>query len=225
MTSKWDFDAIKTRRHKMSSELVNFIGKTNKITKTKQNNLKALAQKLGISRNTGSVYLMIDCSSSMNGKKLEQAKEGAKKFIKDAIKRGYAVGLIKFSTNAELLCEPVNTVSSLENNIENLQSGGWTYMTQAINLAHKHLVDNSGNLAIAIATDGDPQGIGESIEAALMAAARVKQENIDIIAIGTDDADEKFLSKLASRTKLAVHVPILQFGKAIASAVKLLPAS
>lgn len=211
----------------MSSELIKFTGK-DVITKTKQNNLTALAQKLGITytHNGGRVCLAIDCSYSMLGKKLEQAKKGAKEFVNDAITiKGYQVSLIKFSTNAKLLSEATNNISVLEAHIDKLQVDDSTRMSLAINLANNYLKSNGGNLAIVVATDGVPEGRDETLETALAAATNAKQNGIDIIAIGTDDANQDFLSKLTSRTELAVHVPILQFDKAIASAVKLLPAN
>ena len=162
----------------------------------------------------------------MLGKKLEQAKKGAKEFVNDAITiKGYQVSLIKFSTNAKLLSEATNNISVLEAHIDKLQVDDSTRMSLAINLANNYLKSNGGNLAIVVATDGVPEGRDETLETALAAATNAKQNGIDIIAIGTDDANQDFLSKLTSRTELAVHVPILQFDKAIASAVKLLLAN
>jgi hypothetical protein len=44
------------------------------------------------------VYLLLDTSGSMDeGNKLSQARNGGRRFATDAIKNGYAVGVISFS--------------------------------------------------------------------------------------------------------------------------------
>jgi len=50
-------------------------------------------------------YLLIDCSVSMSGNKLQQTKDGAKKFAKDTTPRrkGYRIGLISFLSSAVCL--------------------------------------------------------------------------------------------------------------------------
>jgi len=52
---------------------------------------------------------------------------------------------------------------------------------------------------------------------------RAKERGIEIIAIGTDDADKDFLSRLASRSDLMVKVSRELLGQSIASAAKMLP--
>jgi len=55
-------------------------------------------------------------------------------------------------------------------------------------------------------------------------AGEAKNAGIEIITIGTDDADEEFLRLLASRKELATKVIREQLGQAIADAAKMLPA-
>ena len=43
-------------------------------------------------------------------------------------------------------------------------------------------------------------------EAALEAAIPIKNRGVDIICIGTDNADKDFLARLATRSDLATHV-------------------
>jgi hypothetical protein len=45
-----------------------------------------------------------------------------------------------------------------------------------------------------------------SCEGALQPAAMLKHENVEIICIGTNDADKSFLDQLATRNELALHV-------------------
>jgi uncharacterized protein with von Willebrand factor type A (vWA) domain len=166
----------------------------------------------------GWIYVLLDCSGSMKGPKLDQAKTGIIDFARDAFKKQYQVGFIKFSTKAELLCEPTNDIEILQNKIKDVRAGGSTNMTDAIKIAHSKLVDPDNTKVIVIATDGMPDHVKNSLEE----AAITKAAGIDIIAIGTDDADKEFLKKLASRTELSTKVSRDMFAQAITAASSLL---
>ena len=168
----------------------------------------------------GFVYLVVDCSGSMEeGNKLNQAKKGITNFAREARNKGYLTGLIKFESSAPHLCEPVRDVSVLENEVERINIGGSTNMADAIHIATERLKAKKGPRVIIIATDGMP----DSREKALYEAERAKKVGIDIITIGTDDADKDFLRKLASRTNLGIKVSREQFGKSISSVATMLP--
>jgi molecular chaperone DnaK len=171
-------------------------------------------------RRQGHTFLLIDCSDSMNGPKLSEAKEGASTFARDAREKLYSVGLITFATDAELACEPAESLSTLNSVISALETNGSTNMADAIELAREELMSVSGARAIVIATDGMP----DDRAATLRAADEAKTLGIDIIAIGTGDADRDFLGKIASRTELAMMVPAALLKDGIGSAVGLLPA-
>lgn len=172
---------------------------------------------------TGSVYLVVDCSSSMEeGDKFNQAKRGVINFAKEAKTKGYSIGLIQFHSYATHLCEPVQEISILEQHLKTLDVGGSTYMAEAISLAHQKLKNREENRVMVVATDGEANGPGDP-EASLEAGEKAKKDDIDIIAIGTDDADQEFLRKLASRTELGIKVSREQFEKSITSAAKMLP--
>lgn len=168
---------------------------------------------------TGSVYLVVDCSGSMEGNCLNQAKRGAINFAKEARTRGYSVGLIKFANDAIHLSEPKREISALFPTINNMSADGTTNMSEAIRLAVQKLKDRKGFRAMVIVTDGMP----DSPEDARYKAQEAKKKGIDIITIGTDDADREFLRKLASRTELGVKVSIEQFEKGIISTARMLP--
>ena len=164
------------------------------------------------------VYLLIDCSGSMEGTKLSQAKKGAISFTNDALKKGYFVGLIKFSSIAKLMCEPEVEFNTLCSCLETLIAGGSTNMTDGIKMAMERLSTKKGLRAMVVVTDGAP----DDPKTTLNAAQQVKEKGIDIIVIGTDDADRDFINKLASRAELSIKVSSDQFGQGIASTVKML---
>lgn len=172
---------------------------------------------------TGFVYLVVDCSGSMGeGNKLYQARKGSLNFAKDAKAKGYSVGLIQFHSYATHLCEPVREISILAQHLERMELGDATYMAEAIDLAHQKLKGKEQTRVMVVVTDGMPNGPGDP-EASIKIAERAKRDRVDIITIGTDDADQEFLRKIASATKLSVKVSRVRFEKAIASTAKMLP--
>ena len=167
----------------------------------------------------GSVYLVVDCSDSMAGQKIDQARSGALNFAGEALMKRYAVGLISFSSAATHICEPREEASLVGRHLPSLKPGGSTNMAGGIELATARLKGQPDPLAMVVITDGMPDDHG----AALSAARNAKKSGIDIITVGTDDADRSFLQKLASRSDLVVVVTRDQLGKGITSAAKMLP--
>lgn len=164
-------------------------------------------------------YLLVDCSSSMAGFNISQAKEGALAFAEKAVKQHYLVGLIRFADSAEILSQPQDGLAVLGSRLHRLDASGGTNMSDALDLATRELIAISGVRAIVIATDGAPN----SKESTITAAKRAKAAGIDIIAIGTEDADHDFLSTLVTRSDLAVKVTAEHLRRGIADATKLLP--
>jgi molecular chaperone DnaK len=168
--------------------------------------------------NWGKIFIVVDCSGSMVGNKLDQAKSGIEDFSKDAFKKNYLVGIIKFSSRAEYLSDPVNDIAILQYKIQNIHASGSTNLTSAIKMAHSKLADFTGSKVMVIATDGMPDNIKSSLKEADLA----KSDGIEILTIGTDDADVEFLKKLASRTELSNKVTSDMFAQAISKASFLL---
>jgi Mg-chelatase subunit ChlD len=164
-------------------------------------------------------FLLIDCSSSMSGSKITQATEGALAFAGDALKKQYSIGLIAFASEAEILCRAEDDLSIIASKAQRLTAAGSTNMTDGIERAAAELEATAGVRAIVIVTDGVP----DDKPTALRAAKRAKEAGIDIIAIGTDDADQAFLQQIASRSELAVKVPRAELQSGVAGAAKLLP--
>src|ERR1017187_4911435 len=77
------------------------------------------------------VYLLIDCSTSMEGRPLTQAKEGTLRFTSDARTRGYRVGLIRFADNAVALQTPETGFTAA---VESLVAFGTTNLADALEL-------------------------------------------------------------------------------------------
>jgi Mg-chelatase subunit ChlD len=182
----------------------------------KDNGITILAGRM--SSIQGYVYLVIDCSGSMDGEKLDSVKKGAANFALDAKIKSYFVGLIKFDSNATHLVEPQSNLSEIYDQLESMDTNGSTNMTDAISMATEKLKIKDGARIMIIATDGMPDNKESAIEAAQLA----KKKGVEIIAIGTDDADADFLKKIASTDTLGIKVSNNQLGQALASTVKAL---
>lgn len=180
-------------------------------------------QPVSMAIGTGYVYLVVDCSGSMAGDKLNQAKKGSLGFAKDALIKGYLIGLIQFDSSAVHLCEPQREISVLDQHLQKMEAGDTTHMAEAIRLAYEKLKDRGVvPRVMVIVTDGMPNGPYDP-EASLKAGENAKKEGIDIITIGTDGAEQNFLRKLASRTELGRKVSREQLEQSIVSSVKMLP--
>lgn len=164
-------------------------------------------------------YLLIDCSYSMEGSKLSQAKTGSIGFAESAFLKGYSVGVVSFSSQARLVTEPLTDIFKLRERISRLEVEESTNMAEALHLAAEKFPSPTQGGAVVVVTDGMP----DSVDAALKAARRLKSLGIDIITIGTDDADQHFLEQIASRKDLAVPVPQKQLASGIKTSAKLLP--
>ena len=164
--------------------------------------------------------LLIDCSSSMIGGNLQQAKAGALGFVEQALAKGYAVGVIRFACDADLVCSPSRDIKRIREPLAALDASGTTNMTAVIDLARTHLATRQATQAIVLATDGMP----DDPQSTLSAAREAKEEGIQIIAIGTDNADSAFLRTIATATDLAIEVEQRQLGQGIIAAARFLPA-
>jgi Mg-chelatase subunit ChlD len=164
------------------------------------------------------VVLLVDCSGSMAGDKMRQAQAGALDFGRDAIRRGYAVGVVRFGSTAETLTVPSRHESSITNALGLLRIEGSTNMAAGIDASATSL-GRKGSRVICLVTDGMP----DSTDQAIASAAQARAGGIEIMAVGTDDADWAFLARIVSRKELATKVDRRAFGQQIVSMAKMLP--
>ncbi len=163
------------------------------------------------------VLLLIDTSGSMTGEKLSQAKNGAIDFSRSATRGGYATGLAVFADRAAMVCDPTVQSASFEKKVAAVRVGivgGGTNLAAGLDLAGKFK-----NLsAVVVVTDGQP----DSCEDALRSASVLKRKGVEILCIGTDDANKAFLDQLATRKGLALHVSAGNIRDSIGQATQLL---
>jgi calcineurin-like phosphoesterase family protein/uncharacterized protein YegL len=180
-------------------------------------NLNATDKNHFLNRGAGA-YLVIDTSGSMMGEKLELVKKGVLDFSLSAISKGYHVGLITFNTYVRHVCHLTNNIAALKENIDGISAAGNTNMAPAIKMAHDFLMAKDKRLMV-VATDGMPDNIPDTLQE----SAQAKEDKIDIITVGTDDADYDFLEALASRAELGRKVLREDLPRAISSTIDAFP--
>jgi Mg-chelatase subunit ChlD len=149
------------------------------------------------------VYLLVDCSGSMSELgKMESAKKGAINFSTEAIKKNYKVGLVSFGIRVECRTKPQESVAGIKYFVSEMMAGGTTPLTEALDIAIDDLTVKFGERIICVVTDGYP----DNRDTAIQSADKAKCRGIDIMTIGTEDADHGFLRRISTRKELSVSV-------------------
>lgn len=139
------------------------------------------------------VALLIDCSGSMSGERIAEAKKAAISFLKNFRTVNGSIGLITFPGGiAHKLSQ---NFASIKKKIDDLNADNGTPMTEAIDQAYAQmLVATEYEKTIVLLTDGAPA----SSSSAEASAEIAKKKGIRIITIGVSGADEAFLKRIAS---------------------------
>src|SRR5207253_374212 len=140
------------------------------------------------------VLLLMDVSASMTGQPLIEAQTAAREFLSKCDFTTMEVGLISFSTMVALQSPATSNVRRLHAAVHRLEVEGSTNLTDALEMARAQLVAGDRRRYLVILTDGYPDAPESAIEQALAA----RREGIEIVAIGTGDADREYLRRLAS---------------------------
>lgn len=142
------------------------------------------------------IGLLIDCSGSMSGKSLEDAKQAANRFVEKINLDSNQVGLISFDSNAYLRQKLTKNVYSLFSSISSLSTTGSTNMAEAIKIARQTLFSHGKNdKVIVLLTDGHPDNGNLTMEE----GRNAKNSGIRIITIGVGSGvNSEYLKQLAS---------------------------
>ena len=165
------------------------------------------------------LFLLLDCSGSMEDYgKLADAKQGAVRFCSDAQQKQYSIGLIGFSSEPVCLSEAKDRCD-VSAALYGIPAPGSTNLTGALKMAGEKLNGRRGQKAVCIVTDGMP----DDRSSALQAALSLQATGVEIMAIGTDDANRSFLDQLVTSKELSVKVPRQQLQQGVARMALLLP--
>ena len=139
------------------------------------------------------VALLVDCSGSMSGGRIEEAKKAAVGFLNNFRVANGSVGLITFPGG--IAHKLTQNFSSIKSKINGLSADNGTPMTEAIELAHlSMLLTVDYEKIMVLLTDGAPA----SPSTAEASASIAKKKGIKIITVGVSGADEAFLKSIAS---------------------------
>lgn len=144
------------------------------------------------------IALLIDTSSSMNGERINKAKEACLFLVDELIDLScHRVGIIKFASFATVATIMSQNSSSITKAIKNISSGGATDIADALRLANDDLLTfaDPNKKIVILVTDG------ESPEApAIIQSDRLKKRGIRIVTIGVgSDIDSRILKTLATK--------------------------
>ena len=148
------------------------------------------------------VVCVVDCSGSMTGKKIEQAKE-ALKFVINNLREGDRFNMVAYDSDVESFQPELQPYSDSTRHqalgfIEGLYAGGGTNIDGALTTALGMLSDSSSPNFMIFLTDGLPT-IGETNESKIVQnAGRNNQAKVRIINFGVGyDVNSRLLDRIA----------------------------
>jgi molecular chaperone DnaK (HSP70) len=146
------------------------------------------------------VFLLLDVSSSMTGQPLLEAQTAAREFLSKCDLTTMEVGMISFSTLVALQSNATSNLRRLHAAVHRLEAEGSTNLTDALEMARGQLIANDRKRYIVLLTDGYP----DAPESAVEQATGAREQGIEIVAIGTGDADRDYLRRLASSDQASI---------------------
>ena len=148
------------------------------------------------------IALVMDCSGSMYGTSIREARKAAKTFVNRTLQRNREVAVIAFPGGVKTAA--TNQIDRIEAAIDSLTPIGSTPMHEGLSRA-RDLLKNTGNLqrVVLILADGHP----DDPEAAAAEAHRIKADRGRIIVVGIGrQVDRTYLQRLCSTPSDYHHV-------------------
>ena len=138
--------------------------------------------------------LIMDCSGSMYGQSIDDAKLAATSFVQRSLQPSRAIALVAFPGG--VLASPTNDLARLTNAIDNLTPIGSTPMAQGLRDARDLLRPRAGvQRVFVVMTDGHP----DDPDAVTAEIHRIRSTGGRVVTIGVGpQVQQDFLSGLAS---------------------------
>mgnify|MGYP000011435461 FL=1 len=169
------------------------------------------------------VVLVMDVSGSMQGTRLAVAKSAALRFLAQLSPDTTQVGLVRFASRATALNNLTSDYIPVDDNINDLIAGGNTNIAaglqQAALLLNRNARPDSRRI-ILVLSDGE-SNIGDEVAT----AGQIREQGIEIFAVGFGDASQTDLREVASdgnffvfsETNQGLNAAFIQAGQGIAS--------
>ncbi len=160
------------------------------------------------------IVLLIDSSSSMGGRKLAEVKSAATDFIRRQDLNNNQVAVVSFGGTTRTLASLSNNPRQLQNAIASIQDSGGTPMAEGIRLAVAELRSTFLKPSILLFTDGQPNNSFQTSREAQSAT----NQDINLVAVATGDADVNFLTRLTGDRSLVFFANSGEFARAFRDA-------
>jgi molecular chaperone DnaK len=163
------------------------------------------------------IDLLIDCSGSMSGEPLADAKNACRKLISDVVDLSVnEVGITKFSNSAVSICNLTSDKKKLIKSIDEMTAWGGTSMMKGIESSYEKLLKSSkSDKIIFLMTDGAPNG-GDHSE---IIAKKMRTENnvrLAVIFIGNPNSRGYSIAKNVSKSNaLSEEEPLFYTSKSM----------
>lgn len=148
----------------------------------------------------GTVVLAIDCSGSMYGSKMEEAKQILTEIAEKYFDLGsnWSIGVVNFGGPHEIypskvLLPPTQSLDEIRATADRIEADGGTPMAAGLENIRHILETASGKRRALVITDGRPNSVNQSRQTAQTLKALDIQ--IGVVPIG-DDADRSFLADI-----------------------------
>lgn len=147
------------------------------------------------------VVFAIDTSGSMEGAKIEAAKEALITNARELLALGgdrCKIGLVGFSSDAQILCRPTSDLSTVENAVACLTADGLTAMDEGIRLAVELAAGAPPGAGrdVVMLTDGMPDTNRRENTLRMAEAARQNGVALSSLGVGSDTVDLDYLRAL-----------------------------
>ncbi len=148
-----------------------------------------------------SIIYCLDCSASMKGKKLDQAKRAGIALAYHTINKKDAVGLVVFSSKVKHSLAPTLSFTQVLKDIAAVRPASQTNIVLAVKKAVELLADEKGTKHILLLTDALPTAGRKPETETLEAVDMAKNSGItlSLIGIGLDDAGTKLAERIAEK--------------------------
>lgn len=148
-----------------------------------------------LARSSGAVVLALDVSGSMQGDRIVKAVQGCQRFVDEAVRAGYQVGVILWHHAVEGDSPPHSDPKGARVLLARAKAAGGNSAVPFLTLAHTQLMAvDVGDKVVAIFGDGD-LGDRQSAEAK---AQQLIADNIRILTCGLDEGSAQELASIST---------------------------
>ncbi len=140
--------------------------------------------------------LLLDTSGSMDGQPIKEAKRACDFLFSEIIDfSAHRLGFMTFDSYVKRLVPLTQDAEKLKNSLRNVNTGGGTNLTPALNAAEEELINSPNKKVIIIVTDGFPFDEDSSLNY----ARKMKNDGVRIVTIGAGSGiGEDFIKQLSS---------------------------